>query len=141
MALVGLLMWRGDANVRLADVMLAGLLQAVKLGVLSAITLALGTIFRTALLTVLFGCFVLVICQLHPVLADLAARVDGLGGKVVAEAIVACVPDFQAFDFTATLAAGERVGWGRAMGLVLYGMGYSVLACAVATVIFRRREL
>lgn len=140
-ALLTLLAWRGDAGVRAFDLALAGTLQAVKLGVLAALTLALATVCRTALLTALLAFLVWAICQLQPVLAEVAARPEHPAARWVAEAGVACVPDFQAFELTTTLAAGERPDRAAAAALLSYGGGYILAAWAAATAVFARREL
>jgi hypothetical protein len=140
-ALLALLVWRGDAGVRPFDLALAGLLQAVKLGVLAALTLALATVCRTALLTALLAFLVWAICQLQPVLAEVAAGIDTPAGRWLATAGVACVPDFQAFETTAVLAAGASPDPVAAAGLVSYGTGYILASWAVAAAVFSRREL
>lgn len=140
-ALLALIAWRGDAGVRALDVVAAGFLQAVKLGVLASLVLVLATICRTALLTVILSFLLLAICQLQPMLSEVAVRTALPVGQILATGVVACIPDFQAFDVTAVLASGEPLEWRRAGGLVVYGVGYVFAAWALATVIFSRREL
>jgi hypothetical protein len=51
------------------------------------------------------------------------------------------VPDFQAFETTAVLAAGASPDPVAAAGLVSYGTGYILASWAVAAAVFSRREL
>ncbi len=138
--LVALLAARGDADLRLGDVALGGLLQGVKLWLLAAITLALAVICRTALLTGALALFALVICQLHPVLTELVAQTEGRVPRALGAVVVSLLPNFQAFDVTAALAAGEPLSWAQVGRLFIYGAGHTLIALAVATVAFRHRE-
>lgn len=139
-AFVALLALRGDPDLRLGDVFIGGLLQGAKLSLLTAITLALAVICRTALLTAGLALLALVICQLHPVLAEIGARTEGPMLRSVIAAAVACLPDFHVFDVTSILASGEPLSWAAVGRLVVYAGGHTLIALSVGTFAFRQRE-
>jgi len=138
--LVALLAARGDADLRLGDVAIGGLLQTLKLSLLAAITVALAVICRTALLTGALALFALVICQLHPVLTEVVAQAEGTVPRAFGVVVVALLPDFQSFDVTPVLTAGEPLSRAQVGRLLVYGAGHTLIALAVAMFAFRQRE-
>lgn len=139
-ALAGLLMLRAGGTISVVDVLLAGVLQTVKLAVLAALTLLLAVICRTNLLTGLLAFLVYLSCQAHPVLVEVALRDEPGLLRMIGQGSVWCLPDFQAFDLSDTLAGGTALTWGQLVRPAAQGAGYTITALVFATVRFRHRE-
>ena len=122
-------------------VVVAGFAQALKLGLLSALTLLVASFARTQLFTTAVGFMFLVICHLQ-FLAGTAA--DGRGQNItrlVTKVISVSLPNFQLFDFSDSLGSGEKLAWMELGRLTLYTGGYAMATCLFAVFAFRRREI
>ncbi len=130
-----------NAHVDYLTVAAVGFAQWIKLIVLSALTLLIASFARTQLFAVVTGFFVLVICHLQ-FLAQMAAM---RSGSALTRGMMQCVsrifPDFQVFDFSESLATTTGIVWGQLASVSLYGLGYAAIACGLASLSFRTREI
>lgn len=119
----------------------AGFAQWLKLTLLSALTLLVASFARTQLFTTAAGFMILVICHLQ-FLAQSAAE---SGGSVVARmsaaALSVMLPNFQLFDFSESLGAGDGLLWTQLARLTVYSAAYAAAVCVLASLAFRRREI
>jgi hypothetical protein len=84
---------------------------------------------------------ILVICHLQFLAENATRSGDSFFGRLIARGISVVVPDFQLFDFTASLGAGDAIVWNQLMRLTLYAIAYVVAVCSLAAFTFRRREI
>jgi ABC-2 type transport system permease protein len=122
-------------------VALGGLMQWLKLSVLSAFTLLVGSFAQTQLFTVITGFFVLVICHLQYLAQDSYARGGSLAGRIASAGIAAVFPNFQLFAIAESLNAADAPGLGHVARIGVYGLGYILAACGLAVFSFRKREI
>ena len=131
----------GGGMISYAHVAVVGLLQWLKLLLLSALTLLVASYARTQLFTVVTGFHVWVCCHLQHIAQVASTRAGGSVSGVIMGWVVHLVPDFQVFNL------GEIVGGERTLPLsylwrmLLYSGGYVAVCCGLAVFCFRRREL
>lgn len=123
------------------SVMTAGFAQWLKLALLSALTLLVASFARTQLFTTAAGFMILVICHLRFLAENSAQRGDSTAGRLVAKALAVGMPDFQLFDLSDSLAAGDATLWTHLLRLTVYAIGYVAAICLLAVFSFRRREI
>ncbi|MEO6876488.1 MAG: ABC transporter permease subunit [Opitutaceae bacterium] len=114
-----------------------GLMQWLKLSVLSALTLLVASYANTQLFTLMTGLLIGLICHLQTLAHRGGSRV---GGSVVGWAMQV-LPNFQVFDVAAGTSADETFAWAQLARVSLYALGYGAAACALAVFSFRRREI
>ncbi|HJW75659.1 MAG TPA: ABC transporter permease subunit [Thermoleophilia bacterium] len=120
-------------------VLLAVLMIYVQLLTVMAVTIFFSTL-GSAILAAVLGICVFVAGQLsHNVLA-----LTRLGSNVLTEAlswvIYVVIPNFAAVDIKAGVVGEQTLAWGQIAGWVLYLLAYVVVALAIATLVFRRKE-
>jgi len=125
----------GGRLVDYGQVAAVGLLQWLKLVVLSALTLLVASYAQTQLFTMATGFLVGVICHLQYLALEAAARGAGPVSRVVAGLVALVLPNFQLFTAAGTVA------WIQVAGVALYAFAYVTAACALAVFSFRRREI
>jgi ABC-type transport system involved in multi-copper enzyme maturation permease subunit len=132
------------ANGRLiayGDLLVVGLLQWLKFGVLTAIVLLIASFSNTNLFTVVTGFFVLVICHLQYLARDQWSNVDSvlLSGTVRVLSLV--FPNFQLFNLADEIGQGTGVSGEVALRVAGYGVAYIAVIGGLAVYSFRNREI
>lgn len=132
------------ANGRLiayGDLLIVGLLQWLKFGVLTAIVLLIASFSNTNLFTVVTGFFVLVICHLQYLARDQWSNVDNvlLAGTVRVLSLV--FPNFQLFNLADEIGQGAGVSGEVALRVAGYGVAYIAVIGGLAVYSFRNREI
>jgi len=122
-------------------VVLAGLMQWLKLAVLAAFTLLVASFAQTQLFTVVTGFLILVICHLQYLAQDSSVRAGGILARVVSGAIAAIFPNFQVFALADSLSAADMPPFAHLARVGIYGLGYIVAASGLAVFSFRKREI
>jgi ABC-type transport system involved in multi-copper enzyme maturation permease subunit len=122
-------------------VMVAGLLQWLKLAVLGAFTLLVASFAQTQLFTVVTGFFILVICHLQYLAQDAYHRGGSWFGRMIGNGIASIFPNFQLFALSDSLNAADALPWLSVARIGLYACGYVAAACALAVYSFRQREI
>jgi ABC-type transport system involved in multi-copper enzyme maturation permease subunit len=156
LVLCGVLFWRetelmarmGDEFasgrlIRYGDVLLFGLLQWMKFGILAAITLFVASFSNTNLYTIVVSFFVLIICQLQYIALDAYSTMEAGLGRWLVQALGLVFPNFQLFN------VGEQLVFNVDHGLptitvfqiIGYGLVYTLAFILLAQVNFRRREI
>lgn len=110
----------------------AGWLQWLKLAMLAAGTLLIASFARTQLYTVMMGFALLVICHLQHFAQGAS------GARRAAGILIGTIfPDFQLFE--TDIATG--IPWMQVARLTAYALGHVIVACALATYAFGKREI
>ena len=123
------------------DLLIVGLLQWLKFGVLAAIVLLIASFSNTNLFTVITGFFVLVICHLQYLARDQWSNVDNvlLSGAVRVLGLI--FPNFQLFNLADDLGQGGGVAGDVALRVAGYGLAYIAVIGGLAVYSFRNREI
>jgi ABC-type transport system involved in multi-copper enzyme maturation permease subunit len=123
------------------DLLIVGLLQWLKFGVLTAIVLLIASFSNTNLFTVVTGFFVLVICHLQYLARDQWSNVDNvlLAGAVRALSFI--FPNFQLFNLADEIGQGSGVSGDVALRVAAYGLAYIAVIGGLAVYSFRNREI
>jgi ABC-type Na+ efflux pump permease subunit len=124
-----------------AAVALGGAMQALKLGVLAALTLLVASFAQTQLFTVVTGFFVLVIGHVQYLAQESYQRSATWWGKVVGGGLSSLFPNFQLFAPADVLTALDRVAWAEAGWVTAYALAYAAVAAGLAIYSFRHREI
>jgi ABC-2 type transport system permease protein len=152
--LAGLLWWRETAlmaadpeafkagrQVAYGSVALCGLVQWLKLGVTAALTLLVASQARSSVVAVLAGFFALAVGHLQYLARDFYAMADARWAGVGARMLGLIFPDFQVFNVTDRVAAGEALAGGVVCAIAAYAFAYLSAYAGLAIYCFRRREL
>ena len=128
-------------GVPLGGVALAGALQAVKFGLLTAMVLLIASFAQTSLFALATSFLALVICHLQYLAHDAWRAGHGWAERVGGSLIGLAFPNFQLFGSDAYLssAAGELLA--PAARVAAYGAAYTAVFLALAVWSFRRREI
>lgn len=118
-----------------------GFLQALKLGVLVALTLLVASFAQTQLYTVIMGFFVLVVCHLQYIAEEASVRSGSSVVRGLSGLIGLLFPNFQLFSLGDGLGEGGAVPWSRIARVTVYAAGYMVAAGVLAVLSFRKREI
>lgn len=156
LTLVGILFWRESimmeaqpeafAHGRIVDysgILIFGLIQWIKFGVISAITLFIASFANTNLYTMVVSLIALVICQLQYIARDAYANIPEGPASWLVFLLGLIFPNFQLFN------VGDRMIFGgedALPGLTLvriaaYGLIYIPVFLLLAQVNFRNREI
>lgn len=127
--------------VNYGSIMLYGVLQGLKFGVLGALTILVASFARTQLYTLMVSFFAMLICQLQHVAQDVWRDAGSLFMRGFLWAVSMLFPNFQVFNIGDLVAAGEAVGSGNIIRIVLYALAYTVVYCGLAVYCFRHREI
>ena len=68
-------------------------------------------------------------------------RGESTTGRLLAETLEVILPNFQLFDLSDSLAAGDVIVWAHLLRLTVYAVGYVAAICVLAAFSFSRREL
>lgn len=118
----------------------AGGLHWLKLIVLAAFVLAIASFAQTPLFTLTTSFLFWFVCQLQHVAREVYLRSGGFFSDAIG-GVLQLVPNFQVFAIADAITAGEGPGWSAVARVVIYGVGYSVVAAGAAVWLFRQREL
>lgn len=128
-------------GVSLAGVAVAGALQAVKFGLLTAMVLLIASFARTNLFAQSVSFFVLVICHLQYLARDSWQAGQGWVERLGAGLVGLVFPNFQLFGGGELLDAGSGVPLVAAGRVAAYGLAYTAVFLVLAVWSFRRREI
>jgi ABC-2 type transport system permease protein len=123
------------------DLLIVGLLQWVKFGVLTAIVLLIASFSNTNLFTVVTGFFVLVICHLQYLARDQWSNVDNILLSGAVRALSFIFPNFQVFNLADEIGQGSGVSGDVALRVAGYGLAYIAVIGGLAVYSFRNREI
>ena len=123
------------------DLLVVGLLQWLKFGVLTAIVLLIASFSNTNLFTVVTGFFVLVICHLQYLARDAWGNVDNALIGLVVQALSLIFPNFQLFNLADEIGQGTGVDGDVALRVAGYGLAYIAVIGGLAVYSFRNREI
>lgn len=123
------------------DLLVVGLLQWLKFGVLTAIVLLIASFSNTNLFTVVTGFFVLVICHLQYLARDQWSNVDNVLLSGAVRALSFIFPNFQLFNLADEIGQGAGVAGSTALGVAGYGLAYIFVIGGLAVYSFRNREI
>jgi ABC-type transport system involved in multi-copper enzyme maturation permease subunit len=132
------------ANGRLiayGDLLVVGILQWLKFGVLAAIVLLIASFSNTNLFTVVTGFFVLVICHLQYLARDAWGNVDNVVLGLVVRALGFIFPNFQLFNLADQIGQGSGVSSVVALQVAGYAVAYIGVIGGLAVYSFRNREI
>lgn len=124
-----------------SDLLIVGLLQWIKFGVLTSIVLLIASFSNTNLFTVVTGFFVLVICHLQYLARDAWGKVDNALVGAVVKALSFVFPNFQLFNLADNVGQNSGVDGEVALHVAGYGLAYIVVIGGLAVYSFRNREI
>lgn len=124
-----------------SDLLVVGLLQWLKFGVLTAIVLLIASFSNTNLFTVVTGFFVLVICHLQYLARDAWGNVDNALVALVVQVLSFVFPNFQLFNLADQIGQGAGVASDVALRVAGYGVVYIAVIGGLAVYSFRNREI
>lgn len=152
--LAGLLWWRETGlrqthpeafaqglRVPYAGLAWAGLVQWLRLGVLSAITLLVASYARSSLFATMAGFSALVICQLQHLARDFFGLMESPWARGGAWLVGVMTPDLHLIDVADKVAAGEPLPAGLIGGVAAYAVVYIGLFGGLAAFCFHHRDL
>jgi ABC-type transport system involved in multi-copper enzyme maturation permease subunit len=128
-------------GVRYAWIAAEGFLALLKLGMLAAFTLLIGSFAQSQLFTVFTGLLVLVVCHLQFLLQEAYERAGSVAARGFAGALAVVFPDFQRFtldDLTGGAGAPDAASLVR---LAACAAAYVIAALGLAGWLFHRREI
>jgi ABC-type transport system involved in multi-copper enzyme maturation permease subunit len=124
-----------------ADLVLIGVLQWLKFGVLAAATLLIASFSNTNLYTVVMGFFVLVICHLQYLARDAYAQVDSLPLRLLVQVLGHVFPNFQLFNVADQIGVGAALDPLVFVRVAAYALIYIGVFGGLAVYSFSRREI
>ncbi|AHF91770.1 hypothetical protein OpiT1DRAFT_01800 [Opitutaceae bacterium TAV1] len=123
------------------DILLVGLLQWIKFGVLTMIVLLIASFSNTNLYTVVTGFFVLVICHLQYLARDAYGNVANVFLRLGVRVLSYIFPNFQLFNLADQVGQGAGINPEVAARVAGYGLIYIVVIGLLAVYSFRSREI
>lgn len=152
--MVGLLLFRENALmaqlpdafesgrlINYGDILVVGLLQWLKFGVLTCIVLLIASFSNTNLFTVVTGFFVLVICHLQYLARDAYGNVENAVLGLLVKGLSLIFPNFQLFNLADEIGQGSGVDSLLALRVALYAIAYIAVIGLLAVYSFRNREI
>jgi ABC-type transport system involved in multi-copper enzyme maturation permease subunit len=127
--------------VKYGMVALGGFMQWLKFAVLAAFALLVASFANTQMFTVVTGFFILVICHLQYLAQDAYERSGSTIGKLASATIAAVFPNFQLFSLADSLSSADQPLSSHVARVVIYALGYILVACGLAVFSFRKREI
>jgi ABC-type transport system involved in multi-copper enzyme maturation permease subunit len=127
--------------VRYGDLLLVGVLQWLKFGVLSAIVLLIATFSNSNLYTVVTGFFALVICHLQYLARDSWGNVDSFVLRKLVQLLSFVFPNFQLFNLSDDIGQGAGLNTVLAGRVAVYALVYIAVIGGLAVYSFRNREI
>jgi ABC-type transport system involved in multi-copper enzyme maturation permease subunit len=123
-----------------AAVLAAGFAQWLKLAILTALTSLVASYARTQLFTTAAGFAILAVCHLQFMVQASAHSAAPVYLRSAVTALSVLFPNFQLFDFSESIAAGDGIAWFAIGRLTIFTAGYAIFTCSLAGIAFRRRE-
>lgn len=117
------------------DLLKGVLLIFVKLGLLAAVTLLVSTFSTSMVFNVAVTLMVFVAGHLR------SAAEEAWGGRMVAMALLAAIPDLGAFNVADDIILGNAIPWSHVATVAGYGLLRIVIVLWAAQLIFSRREI
>jgi len=131
----------GGSPVPFGDVVIVGVLQWLKFGVLAAATLLVASFSNTNLYTVIVGFFVLVICHLQYIAAAAYAHLPSLPLRIFVAILAHLVPNFQVFNLADQIGPGTGIDGLVALRVAGYALTCIFVFGGLAVYSFRQREI
>lgn len=131
----------GQRLIAYGDLLVVGLLQWIKFGVLATIVLLVASFSNTNLFTVVTGFFVLVICHLQYLARDQWANVDNAIAAYGVRLLGLIFPNFQLFNLADSIGQGTGLDMEVALRVAGYGLIYIFVLGGLAVYSFRNREI
>lgn len=131
----------GQRLIAYGDLLVVGLLQWIKFGVLATIVLLVASFSNTNLFTVVTGFFVLVICHLQYLARDQWANVDNAIAAYGVRLLGLVFPNFQLFNLADSVGQGTGLDMEVALRVAGYGLAYIFVLGGLAVYSFRNREI
>ena len=123
------------------DLIVMGVLQWLKFGVLAAITLLIASFSNTNLYTVVMSFFMLVICHLQYLARDAYSQVASAPLRVLVQVLGYVFPNFQVFNLTDQIGMGGGLDAGVALHVAGYALIYIGVIGWLAVYSFSSREI
>ncbi len=123
------------------DIVIVGVLQWLKFGVLAAATLLIASFSNTNLYTVIVGFFVLVICHLQYIAVEAYAHLTSLPLRVLVATLSHVFPNFQVFNLAEQIGPDSGVDGLVALRVAAYALTYIFVLGGLAVYSFRQREI
>jgi ABC-type transport system involved in multi-copper enzyme maturation permease subunit len=123
------------------ELLVVGVLQWLKFGVLTMIVLLIASFSNTNLFTVVTGFFVLVICHLQYLARDAWGNLDNTVAAVGVRVLGLIFPNFQLFNLADSAGQGAGVSADLALRVAAYGLAYIAVIGGLAVYSFRNREI
>ena len=123
------------------DLLMMGVLQWLKFGVLAAITLLVASFSNTNLYTVVMGFFMLVICHLQYLARDAYSHVASLPLRILAQVIGYVFPNFQLFNLADQIGVGTGIDTFVFVRVAGYALIYIGVFGGLAVYSFSHREI
>lgn len=123
------------------DILVVGVLQWLKFGVLTCIVLLIASFSNTNLFTVVTGFFVLVICHLQYLARDAYGNVENVVLGLVVKGLSLIFPNFQLFNLADEIGQGGGVELMVAGRVGVYALAYIAVIGLLAVYSFRNREI
>ncbi len=127
--------------IRYGDVVLFSVVQWVKFGIISALTLLIGSFSRSSLYTITMSFFLVIICHLQ-YLAQEGWSVTSiwlLQGML--QFFSYLIPNFQIFNLGDWVASGEALPYSMVWQAGAYGIVYWISVSCLAIYSFSKREI
>ncbi len=123
------------------DLVLMGVLQWLKFGVLAAITLLVASFSNTNLYTVVMGFFMLVICHLQYLARDAYSQVSALPLRLLVQGLSYVFPNFQVFNLADQIGIGQGIDPTVFLRVGAYALTYIAVFGGLAVYSFSQREI
>ncbi len=123
------------------DLVMMGVLQWLKFGVLAAITLLVASFSNTNLYTVVMGFFMLVICHLQYLARDAYSQVSALPLRLLVQGLGYVFPNFQVFNLADQIGIGHGIDPGVFLRVGAYALTYIAVFGGLAVYSFSQREI
>lgn len=127
--------------IQYGDLVLLGVLQWLKFGVLAMITLLIASFSNTNLYTVVMGFFVLVICHLQYLARDAYGQVASAPLRLLVQLLGYVFPNFQVFNLADQIGVGQGIGTEVFLRVAGYALIYIAVIGALTVYSFRNREI
>ena len=129
--------------IRYGDMVIVGLLQWLKFGVLSMMTLLIASFSNTNLFSVVMGFFVLVICHLQYLAHQAYAKLEATSIllRILIETLARVFPNFQLFNLADHIGADTGIDSLLALRVAGYAVIYIFVFGGLAVYSFRHREI
>jgi ABC-type transport system involved in multi-copper enzyme maturation permease subunit len=123
------------------DLVMMGVLQWLKFGVLAAITLLVASFSNTNLYTVVMGFFILVICHLQYLARDAYSHVTALPLRLLVQGLGYVFPNFQVFNLADQIGIGHGIDSLVFLRVGGYALAYIAVFGGLAVYSFSQREI